>query len=93
MIEWTKLLLVDVLVPLAWPGVAIAAIWIFRKALRDAARWVTSVEAGPVKVKFDRLDQPREGKEVIVIENAEPATGRVSQPAERQPLPPPAPKP
>ena len=85
MIEWAKLLLVDVLVPLAWPAVAMGAIVIFRKTLREAVGRVTSAKAGPMELKLQLPQLPREA--AIITENLEPP------PYSPSPPPPPPSKP
>ncbi len=87
MIEWAKLLLVDVLVPLAWPAVAMGAIWILREPLRYAIKHrIEKLKAGPVEVTLQVQQVPQLPPEkVIIIENPEPPT------TGRPPLPP-APK-
>lgn len=64
---WTKLLLVDFLVPIAWPVVALASVLILRAQIRSVvqqladsvghlAQRMKEGEIGPAKAKFTPID-------------------------------------
>lgn len=57
--EWTKLLLVDVLVPIAWPLLIAIVLRIFRTEIRDALEGLTRLKLpGGVDIEFKTLSDP-----------------------------------
>jgi hypothetical protein len=78
---WTKLVLVDFLVPIAWPAVALASVLILKKQIRSAvqqladslghlARRVSEAGIGSALVKFDSLQSEIEVKQSPLQENS-----------------------
>lgn len=78
---WTKLVLVDFLVPIAWPAVALASILILRAQIRSVVQQLADSvghlmlrmkkgEIGPVKAEFiDTMSPPSEVKQVPLQED------------------------
>lgn len=66
---WTKLVLVDFLVPIAWPAVALASLLILKTQIRSAVERISEASIWSAKVKIESLPPPSDIKRVPLQEN------------------------